>query len=560
MSAAGPMRKILTLTMSGLVTVLPLALTVYVIWWMVHTVEGWLRRALIALKIVSPEHYWPGLGLIAGFLLLLAVGSLVNAYAGKILLKYWDDFLGRIPFVKTLYGGFRDVVSLLPSGSGEKRDLQRVVLARFAGVHAIGFVTREDAPDVLVAHGGRDLVTVYFPMSYAFGGYTVYLPRELVQPLDISVEDAMRLAITAGLTAAGHRGRNRRGARTLNSFPGSCPGLPAAGLRGNPQSLSSLLGSGIVALRKCSAGRPGGPDQVSGLEGGGGASLDRPPAMRSSLATAAALFVFVGPSQKLKMDSAAGKSASVQLAARASELDPENPSIAWLRLELCAATLACDIREAATTMRWVDADNGAVWMATLAAAEKDRESVDVDRVLQDMAQGSRFDLYFNRTVVLVFDSLKQVAAALPAGYVPSDLSRLSEAIAIAGAEVVPPFAPLLAACRESSAAERRDNCLKLSKTMQHGDAVVTQMAGFTLERRLTAPDGKEARSIAERRRVLEWRIATASQNDVPLFPWSTNAFARARIAQMRTAPREEDVDIAILRKLRLPLEPPEGHP
>ena len=191
--------------MSGLVTVLPLALTVYVIWWVVHTLEEWLRRALIALKIVSPEHYWPGLGLIAGFLLLLAVGSLVNAYAGKIFLKYWNDFLGRIPFVKTLYGGFRDVVSLLPSGSGEKRDLQRVVLAHFGAVRAIGFVTREDVPEVLNDHGGHEWVTVYFPMSYAFGGYTVYVPRSQVQALDISVEDAMRLAITAGLTAAGGR-------------------------------------------------------------------------------------------------------------------------------------------------------------------------------------------------------------------------------------------------------------------------------------------------------------------------------------------------------------------
>ena len=54
--------------MSGLVTVLPLALTVYVIWWLVHTVEGWLRRALIGVGIVSPEHYWPGLGLFAGIL------------------------------------------------------------------------------------------------------------------------------------------------------------------------------------------------------------------------------------------------------------------------------------------------------------------------------------------------------------------------------------------------------------------------------------------------------------------------------------------------------------
>ncbi len=191
--------------MSGLVTVLPLALTVYVIWWVVHTLEEWLRRALIAVDLVSPEHYWPGLGLITGFALLLAVGSLVNAYAGKIFLRYWDDLISRIPFVKTLYGGFRDVLSLLPSGSGEKRDLQRVVLARFGEVHAIGFVTREDVPAVLNSHGGQNWVTVYFPMCYAFGGYTIYLPRDHLQPLDISVEDAMRLAITAGLTAAGTR-------------------------------------------------------------------------------------------------------------------------------------------------------------------------------------------------------------------------------------------------------------------------------------------------------------------------------------------------------------------
>src|ERR1700676_1614962 len=160
-----------------------------------------MRYALVALGIVSQEHYWPGLGLIAGFMLLLLVGSLVNAYAGKILLRYWDDFLGRIPFVKTLYSGFRDVVSLLPSGSGEKRDLQRVGLAGFADVHAIGFFTREHVPTLLRAHGGHDWVTVYFPMSYAFGGYTIYLPRDRVKPLDISVEDAMRWAITAGLTS-----------------------------------------------------------------------------------------------------------------------------------------------------------------------------------------------------------------------------------------------------------------------------------------------------------------------------------------------------------------------
>jgi len=82
------MRKILTLTMSGLVTVLPLALTVYVI-----VVAGQHRSKvgcaarLIAVGLVSPANYWPAWGWIAGFLLLLFVGGVVNAYAGKILLK-----------------------------------------------------------------------------------------------------------------------------------------------------------------------------------------------------------------------------------------------------------------------------------------------------------------------------------------------------------------------------------------------------------------------------------------------------------------------------------------
>jgi hypothetical protein len=277
-----------------------------------------------------------------------------------------------------------------------------------------------------------------------------------------------------------------------------------------------------------------------------------------SLATAAALS-FVGPATRLKTDPTAAKSAAVDLAAKASDLEPENPSIGWLRLQLCANTQGCDIRDAAMTMRWVDADNGAVWLPTLSVAQRDKDSMEIDRILQDMARGSRFDLYRNRTIVLLFDTLKKAGSELPANYVPSDLSRLGEAMAVADAEIMPPFTPLLNACRESSDPERRESCLKLSKIMQRGDTVAAQMAGFAIEKHLSAPDGKEARAIAERRRVLEWRVSTASQHDVPVLPWLKNALARGRVAQMRATPREEDVDIAILRKRKMPLEPPEDH-
>ena len=98
---------------------------------------------------------------------------------------------------------------------------------------------------------------------------------------------------------------------------------------------------------------------------------------------------------------------------------------------------------------------------------------------------------------------------------------------VAAAEVVPPFTPLLNSCRDSAGSERRESCLKLSKIMQRADTVAAQMAGFGIERRLSPPDSKEARTIAEHRHVLEWRVSTASQIDVPILPLVEEC-ARAR--------------------------------
>jgi hypothetical protein len=128
---------------------------------------------------------------------------------------------------------------------------------------------------------------------------------------------------------------------------------------------------------------------------------------------------------------------------------------------------------------------------------------------------------------------------------------------IAGAVVMPSFSPLINACREAAAAERREACLKLSKTMQRADAVMAQLVGFAVEKRLTPADGKELRVIVERRRLLEWRVSAANQSDTPLLPWLRNARARSRLAKMRAMPREEDLCIALLREHGLPLDPPE---
>jgi hypothetical protein len=274
-----------------------------------------------------------------------------------------------------------------------------------------------------------------------------------------------------------------------------------------------------------------------------------------SLTTAAALTFLGSPRPKVESAKAA---AALDLAVKASERAPNDPAISWLRLQLCTYAPGCDVRDAATTMRWVAADNSAAWLPTLAVAQKDRDTTEVDRVLASMAEGAHFDLYANRTAVMMFDALKRARAHLPAHYLTSDLARLAEAKGIADAVLLPSFSPLINACRDSTATpERREDCLTLSKTMQRADTIMAQLVGFAIQKRLTPSDAKESRMIAERRRLLEWRAAAANQSDEPASPRLRNLRARSQVRKMRAMPREEDVYIAILREFDMPLDPPE---
>ena len=250
---------------------------------------------------------------------------------------------------------------------------------------------------------------------------------------------------------------------------------------------------------------------------------------------------------------------ALELAVRAGELTPQSPVIGWLHLQLCVETPSCDFRDVATVLRWVDADNGASWLPILAAAYKDRDWMEVDRVIADMAQARRFDLYWNPLVVLLADALYKARGDLPRGYAGSDAERFDIASGIAG-ELMPPFASLLESCRSAGpGTERRDACLRLSRIMQHGDAIAAQIAGFGIEKRLVAADSKEGRALNERRHVLEWRVAAAARADSSVLPWLRNARARKRLAQMRANPRQEDVDVAILREQKMAAEPTEIH-
>jgi uncharacterized membrane protein len=196
-TAGTALRKIWNTVLKGLVAILPIGLTVYVVYWLAVSAERLFSRVI---KLVIPESaYWPGLGLLVGLVTLYFVGLAVNAYFVHRALRLSDQLFARIPVVKTIYLAIRDFTRFFPS-SGQASDLRRVVLVQFGPGKVIGFVTAES--DVMLRRStpaGDDMVAVYLPMSYMVGGYTIFLPRELVETTALSVEEGMRIALMGGV-------------------------------------------------------------------------------------------------------------------------------------------------------------------------------------------------------------------------------------------------------------------------------------------------------------------------------------------------------------------------
>lgn len=192
------MKRVWNTFLTGLAALLPVTITIYLVFWLGNKAEEILGSAL---RWVLPEdRYWPGMGLVAGFVVVLIVGSVVNAYVVRWFIKLGEAWLSRIPLVKTIYAAVKDFTRFLPAGGG-RRELRRVVLWQVGSGQLIGFVTAEAVSARLPRTAFADRVPVYFPMSYQIGGYTVYLPKSELVETDLTVEEAMRLVLIGGVAA-----------------------------------------------------------------------------------------------------------------------------------------------------------------------------------------------------------------------------------------------------------------------------------------------------------------------------------------------------------------------
>ena len=173
----------------GLLALLPIALTLYLLVWLVTTIETGLT------PLIPESFYFPGMGLVAGLMVLLMVGIAVNVYIVKYFIDWSGKIFERIPLIKTIYGAIQDAVNLVKLGKQQK--IQSVVSVKLTdSIHLIGFVTSHEGAKELFKDDKK--LGVYIPLSYQIGGYTLYIDSDQVTPLDINVETAMRIALTGG--------------------------------------------------------------------------------------------------------------------------------------------------------------------------------------------------------------------------------------------------------------------------------------------------------------------------------------------------------------------------
>ncbi len=188
-------KKLNQIFFKGLILILPISLTFYLLFWISVKVESLFGS--IILWAVGQEFYFPGTGIILTILVIFLVGLMAHSYVTGPIFRWFTGQMEKFPLIKAIYNPLKDLMALIPGRGQETAGNQRVVLVPYAGVQVLGMVTREKLDEL----NRPDLISVYVPFGYMLGGMTLLVPRDQVQKVDMPVDQALKLSVTAWIKA-----------------------------------------------------------------------------------------------------------------------------------------------------------------------------------------------------------------------------------------------------------------------------------------------------------------------------------------------------------------------
>jgi uncharacterized membrane protein len=192
--------------LTGLVIVGPVSITLYATQWFIRAIDDWVKPFLP--KTFDPDTYLPiaipGMGLLLAVFGITLIGALAANLLGRTLFSYGDLFLGRMPIVRNIYRALKQIFESVVTAAGPGTNFKRVGLIEFPskGIWSIVFITGDTVGEIgAVRPGGcDDLITVFMPTGIVPPhGYVCFVPRASVTMLEMSVEDAAKVVISAGM-------------------------------------------------------------------------------------------------------------------------------------------------------------------------------------------------------------------------------------------------------------------------------------------------------------------------------------------------------------------------
>jgi uncharacterized membrane protein len=199
--------------LTGLIVAGPLAITLYLIWSFVTWVDGLVRPFIP--PAFRPETYLPaqipGFGLIIAFLALTLLGFLTANLVGRKLVEFGERILGRMPVVRPLYRGLKQVFETLFSKSASTFRTVGLVEFPAPGMWSLVFLSSPPGSDITARLPTQEEhVSVFMPCTpNPTTGFFFFVPRREVIELDIPVEAAAKLIMTAGMIQPGGTDQNR---------------------------------------------------------------------------------------------------------------------------------------------------------------------------------------------------------------------------------------------------------------------------------------------------------------------------------------------------------------